>query len=42
MKVEKVIITIILILLIININVKCYAKYVFEHTMKAAEILINN
>ena len=40
MKFKKVILPILIMLLIININGKCYAKYVFEYTIKAAEISI--
>ena len=42
MKLKKMVISILIILTIININSKSYAKYVFEHIEKAAEIRINN
>lgn len=42
MKFRKLIIVIVILLSIININYSCYAKYVFEYTEKAAEIIINN
>ena len=42
MKFKKVILSIIIMLLIIGINAKSYAKYVFEYTMKAAEVSINS
>jgi len=42
MKSKKLIISILIMLIIISINSISFAKYVFEHTIKAAEILINN
>lgn len=41
MKYKKMIISILILLLIINIKVKSYAKYVFEYIKVAAEITIN-
>ena len=38
----RTILLLILIIEIIAINKQCYAKYVFEHITKAAEITINN
>lgn len=42
MKFKKIIISILIMFIIININSHCLAKYVFEYTKKAAEISINN
>ena len=39
MKVKKIIIAIVTIWSIISINTRCYAKYVFEYTLKAVEII---
>lgn len=42
MKIKKLIISILIILILVNIKTKCYAKYVFEEIKIAAEIIINN
>ena len=42
MKLKKLIISMLIILIIISINSVSLAKYVFEHTIKAVEITINN
>lgn len=42
MKLKKVIISVLTIFLIIHINSICYAKYVFEYTLNAVEIMIKN
>ena len=42
MKFKKIIMSILIIFIIININSHCSAKYVFEYTQTAAEISINN
>ena len=41
MKIKKMVISILIILTIISINSRSYAKYVFEYTTIAAEIIIN-
>lgn len=42
MKSKKLIISILIILMIVSINSFAFAKYVFEYTIKVAEITINN
>ena len=42
MKLKKVIISILFMMAIICMNSKCFAKYVFEYDLIAAEIRINN
>ena len=42
MNTKKIIISILIMFIIININSNCYAKYVIEYTKKAAEITIKN
>ena len=42
MRFKKLIISILMMLIIININSIALAKYVFEYTSKAAEITINH
>lgn len=42
MKFKKIIISILIMSVIISTNSKCFAKYVFEYTKKAAEIIIKN
>lgn len=42
MKFKKIIISILLMITIISINSQCFAKYVFEYNIIAAEITINN
>lgn len=39
---KKIIISIILAITLISINSNCFAKYVFEYDLIAAEIKINN
>ena len=42
MKFKKLTISIIIVLTIMSINTISSAKYVFEYTIKAAEIIISN
>jgi len=42
MKFKKVIAVILIAFFIISANSKCFAKYVFEYTKKAAEITVIN
>lgn len=42
MRFKKVIISVLVAFIIISVNSQCYAKYVFEYTMKAVEIEITN
>lgn len=42
MKLRKIILIILLMLININISTQSYAKYVFQYTKKAAEIMIIN
>ena len=42
MKLNKTIISILIMLIIISIELKSFAKYVFEYTEKAIEITIKN
>jgi len=42
MKSKKIIISILIMCLLLNINSKIYAKYVFEYTKTVAQIIINN
>ena len=42
MKSKKVIISMLIICLILNINSQIYAKYVYEYTKTVAEITIKN
>lgn len=42
MKSKKIIISILIIYLILNINSISYAKYVYEYTKTIAEIIIKN
>ena len=42
MKFKRMIILLLIIFFITSINVKCFAKYVFEYTKKAAEITVIN
>ena len=42
MKLKKLIAIILIVFLIISANNNCFAKYVFEYTKKAAEIVIGN
>ena len=41
MKLKKIIVSIILMFFIMSINSQCFAKYIFEYNIKAAEIMIN-
>jgi len=42
MKFKKVIISILIMVVLVNTNSNCYAKYVFEYIETAAKIVINN
>lgn len=38
---KKIIVSIILIIALISVNSNCFAKYIFEYNLIAAEIRIN-
>ena len=42
MKLKKVIVAIVILIIMININSICSAKYVFDYTIVAAEVKIEN
>lgn len=42
MKLKKMILSILLMMGMISINSRCFAKYVFEYNIIAAKITINN